>query len=135
MKATQILTKICKDLKIAGPTVTKNRVKIGNTTYTFSSNPMAPMISQQNSVPVSPPTDSNSNQLGEEQMALAVLNEWPKVFGYRLVPEHIETRSLYHPDKPGIEQGQLEMWIDMFPMDMPQPPPPIDISPRKPKRF
>ena len=42
----------------------------------------------------------------EEQLALAVLNRWhemPRV-GCRLVPEHIESRSLYNPDKPGIEQ-------------------------------
>lgn len=28
------------------------------------------------------------------------------------------------------------MWVDMFPMDSPsQPPPPVDISPRKPKSY
>jgi len=31
-------------------------------------------------------------------------------------------------------QGKLEMFVDMFPMDMPAPGPPINICPRKPKR-
>lgn len=35
----------------------------------------------------------------------------------------------------GIEQGRIQMWVEMFPMDMPLPGPPIDISPRKPKSY
>lgn len=27
------------------------------------------------------------------------------------------------------------MWVDMFPMDLPPPGPPIDISPRKPRAY
>ncbi len=72
--------------------------------------------------------------MSDEEMALAVLHNWSHITG-ELVPEHIETRSLYHPDKPGIEQGKLEMWVDMFPKDAPSPPPSIDISPRKPKSY
>ena len=47
----------------------------------------------------------------EEELALAVLHNWsdvPKV-GCKLLPEHIETRALYNPDKPGIEQ--VNLWV------------------------
>lgn len=54
----------------------------------------------------------------DEHLALAVLNHWeeiPKV-GCKLVPEHIETRPLYNPEKPGIEQvsGTANWLIDYY---------------------
>ena len=44
-----------------------------------------------------------NNHLGsrEERLCLHVLHE------FNLVPEHIETRKLYHPIQPGIEQVLL----------------------------
>jgi hypothetical protein len=45
-----------------------------------------------------------------EHLALTVLKHWediPRV-GCKLIPEHVETRPLLNPDKPGIEQvGQV----------------------------
>nr|XP_045004703.1 otoferlin [Jaculus jaculus] len=123
MKPSQILTRLCKEGKVDGPHFgPPGRVKIANRVFTGPSE-----IEDENGQ--RKPTD--------EHVALSALRHWediPRV-GCRLVPEHVETRPLLNPDKPGIEQGRLELWVDMFPMDMPAPGTPLDISPRKPKKY
>ncbi|XP_067214359.1 otoferlin-like isoform X3 [Linepithema humile] len=122
MKPTQILLKLCKDGKIDGPVYSHGHVTIGRKTFSLSPEDMEFYVHTKGM---------------EEHLALAVLHQWnafPRI-GCTLVPEHVETRPLYNPEKPGIEQGKLEMWVDMFPMDMPSPGPCIDISPRKPKSY
>jgi hypothetical protein len=52
-----------------------------------------------------------------------------------LVTEHIETRSLFDPNFPDIEQGKLEMWLDFFPMSRPPPHAPVDITPPTPLSY
>ena len=75
----------------------------------------------------------------EEQLALDALNNWNKIARISLVPEHVETRSLYNPELgPELEQAKIQMWIDLFPINdykMENMPAPIDISVRKPKKF
>ncbi|XP_017546410.1 otoferlin isoform X3 [Pygocentrus nattereri] len=123
MKPTQILAKLCKDNKLDSPQYGPGgRVKVANRVYTG---------------PTEIEDENGLKKQTDEHLALAVLNHWedfPRV-GCKLVPEHVETRPLLNPDKPGIEQGRIEMWVDMFPKDMPAPGPALDISPRKPKKF
>ncbi|XP_074471831.1 otoferlin isoform X6 [Sebastes fasciatus] len=123
MKPSQILTKLCKDGKIDGPHYGPGgKVKVANRLF------MGPTdIEDENGL----------KKQTEEHLALTVLNHWEEIprVGCKLVPEHVETRPLLNPDKPGIEQGRIEMWVDMFPMDMPAPGPALDTSPRKPKSF
>ncbi|XP_060919336.1 otoferlin-like [Labrus mixtus] len=123
MKPTQILAKLCKDGKLDGPHYGPGgRVKVENRVF------MAPTELED---------ENGLKKQSDEHLALTVLKHWEEIprVGCKLVPEHVETRPLLHPDKPGIEQGRIEMWVDMFPKDMTAPGPALDISPRKPKKF
>uniref|UniRef100_A0A8C7XTL3 Otoferlin a n=1 Tax=Oryzias sinensis TaxID=183150 RepID=A0A8C7XTL3_9TELE len=123
MKPTQILTRLCKEGKIDGPHYGPGgKVKVANRIFTG---------------PTEIEDENGLKKQTEEHLALTVLNHWEEIprVGCKLVPEHVETRPLLNPDKPGIEQGRIEMWVDMFPSDMPAPGPALDISPRKPKSF
>ncbi|XP_065819917.1 otoferlin isoform X9 [Labrus bergylta] len=123
LKPTQILAKLCKDGKTDAPQYGPGgKVKVANRIFTGATE-----IEDENGL----------KKQTEEHLALTVLNHWEEIprVGCKLVPEHVETRPLLNVDKPGIEQGRIEMWVDMFSMDMPAPGPAIEISPRKPKRY
>ncbi len=64
----------------------------------------------------------------EQRLALHILRQ------QNLVPEHIESRSLYNPLQPKIPQGKLHMWVDIFPKDT-NIPNPVDVSLRKPEKY
>ncbi|GFO37985.1 Fer-1-related [Plakobranchus ocellatus] len=91
-------------------------VSIGNKMYKLSDFESEPPLSKH----MGPP---------DQRLALHVLNLLP------LVKEHVESRPLYNPLQPNIEQGRLQMWVDIFPTSMGPPGPPFDISPRKPQKF
>uniref|UniRef100_A0A0K8RV32 Fer-1-like protein 6-like n=1 Tax=Crotalus horridus TaxID=35024 RepID=A0A0K8RV32_CROHD len=124
LKPTEILSKLCKDNKLNGPIMQPGKIQIGNKIITGQT------VFQE---------DENEGESVEsyEHLALKVLRSWNEIpeVGCKLVPDHIETRPLYHKDKPGMEQGRVQMWVDIFPKDMPLPGPPVDISPRKPKGY
>ncbi|CAF0920234.1 unnamed protein product [Rotaria sordida] len=65
----------------------------------------------------------------EERLALYILHK------FHLCPEHIETRPLFNSFQPFIEQGRLELFVDIFLKSHGPPGPPFMITPRKPKPY
>uniref|UniRef100_A0A671FQ71 C2 domain-containing protein n=1 Tax=Rhinolophus ferrumequinum TaxID=59479 RepID=A0A671FQ71_RHIFE len=122
-RPSQILAGLCQRCGLPAPEYRAGAVKVGSKVF------LTP--------PEILPPDSGgpkvASEVLEEAQALLVLWQWQEMpgLGIQLVPEHVETRPLYHPRSPGLLQGSLHMWIDIFPRDMPAPPP-VDIKPRQP---
>ncbi|EPB78462.1 hypothetical protein ANCCEY_02422 [Ancylostoma ceylanicum] len=52
-----------------------------------------------------------------------------------LVPDHVETRSLYTEMTGNTPCGELRMFVDLFPLSYGGVPPPIDIGRREPEKY
>lgn len=127
LKPSQLLANLCSENRLEAPKYLQDSVVVGGVTFEADE------------------VDGGyiENELGErkllipnEHLALKVLKNWQTVpGGSPLVPEHVESRTLFCDERPGVEQGRLEMWIDMFPRDSPMPTNVVDISPRLPKSY
>ncbi|XP_029108966.1 dysferlin isoform X4 [Scleropages formosus] len=116
LKPSQLLRKLCERRNYKTPVYSQGAVVFRGHGYTVADLDQA-----------KPPNP----HLGptEERLALLILRR------EGLVPEHVETRSLYSPLQPDIEQGKLQLWVDLFPKSQGPPGPPFNISPRKAKKF
>ncbi|XP_031461526.1 fer-1-like protein 4 [Phasianus colchicus] len=128
-KPTQILDSLCKKMSLPAAEYRREEVKVGN--KIFKVPPEA--FPEEASVRAERGAADENWSVDDEHKALYVLQHWEEMpgHGYKLVPEHVEIRSLYNPESPGLVQGSLHMWIDMFPNDVPAPPP-VNIKPRLP---
>ncbi|XP_037402227.1 dysferlin isoform X3 [Pygocentrus nattereri] len=116
LKPTQLLQRLCQRRNYKLPVYKQDRVYFRGHEYTVADLDDAKLPNPH---------------LGplEEQLALLVLRR------QGLVPEHVENRPLYSPLQPEIEQGRLQLWVDLFPKSLGPPGPPFKITPRKAKKF
>uniref|UniRef100_A0A8C1SR92 Fer-1 like family member 4 n=1 Tax=Cyprinus carpio TaxID=7962 RepID=A0A8C1SR92_CYPCA len=119
-KPTAILLELCRKNGIPSPEYRESEIKVLNKIFKNKK------------------TEEDCAEL-DEHKALSVLQRWKEMREFcegacPLVPEHVEVRSLLNAEKPGLPQGYVHMWIDMFPMDVP-PPPPVNIKPRLPESY
>ncbi|XP_076375559.1 otoferlin [Megalopta genalis] len=117
-KPTQILHSLCKRNNLPLPEYRKDDVKIGRRKF--------------------PCVDVELTEADREEcLALNVLHHWHDfpVCGCTLVPEHVERRPLFNAAKPGLEQGKLELWIDMFQFGELPLKPASDIRPLIPQEY
>ncbi|CAI2734909.1 unnamed protein product [Schistosoma spindalis] len=121
---TEILAKLCEQYGIEQPVynILENKITIGNESFFANTE-----IRNETGITVK----------SVEPLALEALHNWSLITNkdVKLVSEHVETRSLKHPDNPGLIQGRLQMWIDMFEREVAVPPPAINISPRVPAGY
>ncbi|XP_076599312.1 myoferlin isoform X1 [Chaetodon auriga] len=118
LKPSQILQRVAKVRGIPPP-----RIELDGTSLSFSGKLYNLQDFETNTV-IHP-------HLGpaRERLALHVLRN------QGLVPEHVETRTLCSSHQPNLSQGQIQMWVDIFPKNLGLPGHPCDITPRKAKKY
>ncbi|KAK7899448.1 hypothetical protein WMY93_020301 [Mugilogobius chulae] len=132
-KPSTILTELCQKHNIPDPEFRTNEVKVLNKIFKMPPDAIPEALLKQNQL-----SEAQRAEL-DEHMALNVLQRWTEMSEFisgavALVPEHVEVRRLMNPVKPGMPQGFLHMWVDMFPTDVPAPDP-VNIKPRLPVQY
>ncbi|PIN95496.1 hypothetical protein AB205_0125580 [Aquarana catesbeiana] len=115
-KPCQILSALCKKHSLPIAEYRREEVKVNNKIFKIpiEAFPEEAFLKDKNK------EDDELLSGYDEHKALHVLQHWYEMpeFGTRLVPEH----------------GSLHMWIDLFPTDVPAPPP-VNIKPREPVSY
>ncbi|XP_051932224.1 fer-1-like protein 4 [Hippocampus zosterae] len=132
-KPSVILSELCKKNGIQAPEYRPAEVKVLNKIFKIPEDAIPEDLLRK------PNRSAEEEAVMEEHAAVSVLRRWEQMSEFvpgalALVPEHVEIRSLINHDKPGLPQGYLHMWVDMFPTDVPAPPP-VDIKPRLPIQY
>ncbi|XP_056157898.1 fer-1-like protein 4 [Lampris incognitus] len=132
-RPSAILVELCRKNGIPSPEYRPSEVKVLNKIFKIPPDALPEELLKKNQLSL------EEEEEVEEHVALSVLRRWGEMREFvpgacHLVPEHVEVRSLQNQDKPGLPQGYLHMWVDMFPTDVPAPPP-VNIKPRQPIQY
>nr|XP_020466842.1 fer-1-like protein 4 [Monopterus albus] len=132
-KPSTILAELCRKNGISSPEYRTSQVKVLNKIFKIPPDAVPEALLKKNQR-----TPEEEEEM-EQHVALSVLHRWGEMKEFLpgalpQVPEHVEIRSLMNTDKPGMPQGYLHMWVDIFPTDVPAPPP-VDIKPRLPEQY
>ncbi|XP_075881234.1 fer-1-like protein 4 isoform X2 [Nelusetta ayraudi] len=132
-KPTTILAELCRTNGIQSAEYRTTEVKVLNKIFKIPSDAVPEALLKKN--------DRTPEEMAEfeEHAALSVLHRWGEMNEFLhgavpLVPEHVEIRSLQNSLSPGLPQGYLHMWVDLFPTDIPAPPP-VNIKPRQAENY
>jgi len=120
---TEILARLCMRFHLPAPEYSPDGDRPARVTVRLPNFPTRTYHS-----PSKLPADMEMAHL-RENAALAALH------AARLVPEHVETRGLIAPLQPELEQGKIELFVDVFRKEDGSIPPAVDITPRKPQEY
>ncbi|KAI3388907.1 hypothetical protein SNEBB_006737 [Seison nebaliae] len=116
----EILIDLCKKYKIEGPDfITNASVRVGGhlfSTFDFEQEKRC---------------EGNSHVCPDSSQRLSLY----MLHRFGLVPEHVETRPLFNPLQPGIEQGRMQLFVDMYKIESGPPSTAFNIVPRKPSTY
>ena len=158
---SEILKKMCKKLHLRPPKFQDNYIVVYTIDEYENIYTVDTSVEEKNTQNFAKKDlDLDSKFLIRENLALRALKDWKDIslvriflFNFKfsqnkfdfkacpLVTEHVETRSLYnHKNYPGMIRGNLELWIDLFPVEeadnrKSQIPKIVDITPAKPIEF
>ncbi|XP_069567394.1 fer-1-like protein 4 [Brachyistius frenatus] len=132
-KPSTVLAELCRKNGIQSPEYRPSEIKVLNKIFKIPLDAVPEGLLKKNQ------RSQEEEAEMEEHAALSVLQRWREMNEFLpgavpLVPEHVEIRSLLNRDNPGLPQGYLHMWVDMFPTDVPAPPT-VDIKPRLPEQY
>ena len=130
-KPSAILSKLCNEFYIDGPVFREGEDEEGTVTSVCVTG------GKEFTAPSFFLDENGKAKRSDELSALECLNRFDELApkGFKLCPEHVQTRKLYNKNKPGMEMGKIQLWVDMFQMNLALPKDPVNVAVRQPDEY